>query len=48
MFHMSFPSSEKSSLSIVWQAGRHRESVFTLEVPGNEFPHTSLICLINL
>lgn len=32
----------------MWQAGRHQESVFTLEVPGNEFPHTTLICLINL
>lgn len=30
------------------QAGRHQESVFTLEVPGNEFPDTSLICLISL
>lgn len=29
-------------------AGRHQESVFTLQVPGNEFPHTSLICLISL
>lgn len=35
------PSSAEWSLSVKWHAGRHQESVFTLEVPGNEFPHTN-------